>query len=46
MDFALFVREILSISLLYLMATQGKNLGIPVKWIGRYFGTGRFLSFF
>ena len=31
MDFALSDREILSISLLYLMVTQGKNLGMPVK---------------
>lgn len=31
MDFALSDREILSISLLYLMVTQGKNLGIPIK---------------
>lgn len=31
MDFALPVGEILSVSLLYLMATQGKNIGTPVQ---------------
>lgn len=31
MDFSLPVREILSIFLLYLMATQGENLGAYVK---------------